>query len=300
MGKVLSFLAMAKINLTLEIVGLRDDGYHLLRGVMQSVSLCDRVTVEARPAGDGISLSLSGDFAGDGLSCGEDNTAHKAARVFFAGSGISGGARIGLCKHIPQQAGLGGGSADAAAVLHALNELFGRPYKAEDLALLGARVGADVPFCTAGGTCLAEGVGERLTFLPPPPDCFIVIAKGGEDASTPQVYRLYDTMKTEKTPPLSSDALLTALLHRDFSGVASGLCNALEPAAMRMCPSAKAIKALLLDKGAAGALVSGSGSSVFGLFAVEEWAQRAFSAAREQGFFAAMCRPATAGVIAVD
>lgn len=296
MGNVIRLLACAKINLTLEVTGLRGDGYHLLRGVMQSVSLCDRVTVEARPADDGISVTLSGPF-GEGLSDGADNTAHKAARVFFCDCGITGGARIHIEKHIPLQAGLGGGSADAAVVLHALNELYDRPYDTESLTQLGAAVGADVPFCTAGGTCLVQGVGERLTFLPPMPDCFIVLAKDAEGAFTPQVYRLYDTMGLPEGPGPDSDALLSALLKKDFAGIAAGLCNALEPAAIRLCPSIPDIKALLMSNGAAGALTCGSGAAVFGLFASRESAQRAYDAAVSRGLFAALCRPAPAGVL---
>lgn len=295
MGKALTMLAMAKINLTLEIVGLRDDGYHLIRSVMQSISLHDKVVVKPCRPETGVRLTLCGDYA-KGLPADKSNTAKKAAHLFFESSGISGGAVIKIYKNIPCKAGLGGGSADAAAVLHGLNRLYGSPYKQEDIAALGAKIGADVPFCTAGGTCLAEGIGEHLTFLPPPPDCFIVVVKGEKGASTPEVYKLFDDMSQDISPVSYSDTLLTALLRKDFHGMASGLYNALEPAALALCPSIESIKTLLLESGAAGVLVSGSGSSVFGIFSTLAPAQNACKTAQNQGLFAACCHPVPHGV----
>ena len=177
--KRLTVPAPAKLNLSLDIVGVREDGYHLLRMIMQTIDLCDQIVLERA---DEISLTCNLPE----LPCDERNLAVRAAHAFFERTGLPGGVRMTLDKNIPHGAGMGGGSADAAAVLKGLNELCGTDLSQQELCEIGLRLGADVPFCIVGGTQLAEGVGERLTPLPPLPDCFLLVAKPEQGVSTPE------------------------------------------------------------------------------------------------------------------
>ncbi|MBR3289908.1 MAG: 4-(cytidine 5'-diphospho)-2-C-methyl-D-erythritol kinase, partial [Clostridia bacterium] len=206
----LTLNAPAKINLTLDILGTRADGYHELRTVMQTVDLADTVTVE-RTEDEGITLSLSD----PALPCDRRNTAYAAAEVFFAAlqkrGGQPFGVRIHVTKIIPQQAGMAGGSADAAAVLRGLNTLAGHPFSPDDLCALGAQVGADVPFCVRGGAALATGIGERLSPVPSLPDnLFIVVCKPPVGVSTGAAYAAVDAALAAVTP--SDEAGLLAAL----------------------------------------------------------------------------------------
>lgn len=247
----------AKINLTLAVTGKRADGYHLLRSVMQSVSLYDTVTVTLTDTDQTeVTCSLS-------ALNGENNIAARAVRAFGEAVGAPlGGVHIEIVKRIPLQAGLGGGSADAAAVLNALNILMGTELTQEALEQIGARIGADVPFCVRGGTALAEGIGERLTSLPSLPSCAVLLARRGGGVSTPEAYRLLDEAATEA--PGDTDALCAALSSGDLLGVANAVGNAFEPA-LRL-PEADALCRKMKRHGALTACLSGSGSAVFGLF----------------------------------
>ena len=180
--------AFAKVNYALDVVGLRPDGYHEIRTVMQSVSLADEVTVER--VANGFELRVEPDDPGIGPA--EDNTAYRAWRLLCELCGAELPARVTLRKNVPAGAGLGGGSSDAAAVLRGLDELFGLGLSAAELRGVGERIGADVPFCLVGGTALAEGIGETLTPAPAPPDHRLLIVKPPRSAETGKVYRAYD------------------------------------------------------------------------------------------------------------
>ena len=186
--QTLTLKAFAKINLSLDITGVLENGYHQLEMIMQSVSLCDKVTITTSDASQGISLSCSV----PSLCPMEQNTAYKAANLFFEYCRISPSVSLYIEKHIPSQAGLAGGSADAAAVLHGLNRLFQTHLTQEQLCEIGVQVGADVPFCICGGTMLATGIGEKLSPLPALPPCYIVICKPPVSVSTQEAYHTVD------------------------------------------------------------------------------------------------------------
>ena len=273
-------LAPAKINLTLEITGRRADGYHLLRTVMQTVDLYDTVTV--CEADQGIHLRCSG-----GIPADQHNTAYKAAALFLETVGYPGGVSIDVEKRIPSQAGLAGGSADAAGVLHALNKLTGANLPVERLCELGERIGADVPFCVHGGTVLCTGTGTVLTPLPPMPDCAMVIVKPEGGVSTPEAYRLLDSASSLLCP--DTDGVCAALHNGDLPAIACRVGNAFE--APLSLPSTAPICAALYEGGALSAALSGSGSAVFGLFTDTEAATNCAALLSNRYAFATVCRP---------
>ncbi len=252
----LSAPAWAKINLALDVLGLRPDGFHDMRMLMQTISLHDEVTL----------LLGTGRWYAHGpeeLPHDERNLALKAARVFCQASRIDpNGIELSLEKHIPSQAGLGGGSADAAAVLRVLQQFYEAPLSEEKLFELAAQIGSDVPFCLAGGTKLAEGRGEVLTGLPPMPECHIVLCQPGFGSSTPALFRAVDAAEPEYRPDF---AYLTAHLH-DLSAFAPAMVNVFEPLLAREYPIIHELKAVMLSHGALGAMLTGTGSVVFGLF----------------------------------
>ena len=250
--------AYAKLNLTLDILRRRADGYHDLRMVMQTVSLHDDVRV-ALTEGDGISCRC-GEIPGD-----ESNLAVKAARAFFARTGIPPRAlAIDIVKRIPAQAGMAGGSADAAAVLRALRTLLSPELSDEALERIGADVGSDVPFCVRGGTALAEGRGERLTTLPPAPSCHAVLCKPDFSISTPM---LFSRVRAEElTDRPDTDGMLDALRRGDARGVFARVKNVFEQVLPPEYGEVFAIRDSLLALGAEAAAMTGSGPTVFGLF----------------------------------
>lgn len=250
--------AYAKINLTLDVLRKRDDGYHDLRSIMQTVSLCDDVEVAVDT---GKPWELSCDAAG--IPCDERNLAWKAARAFFDRLGWQAdGIAIRIEKRIPSEAGLGGGSADAAAVLHALNDWTEGHFSVGDLCAIGAKVGSDVPFCVLGGTALAEGRGERLLKLPDAPELHLVICKPPLAFSTPALYSRLDSIEIGARP--DTDAMCRAIENGDRESVAGLLCNVFEQAVS--APQIEEIKRELRTRGALGAMMTGSGSAVFGIF----------------------------------
>lgn len=250
--------APAKINLTLDVLGKRPDGYHELRSVMQSVSLCDRLSVTVNKTGR---VSVFCDRPD--VPLGPDNTVYRASRAFFRETGLSGtGVEIALEKRIPSRAGLGGGSADAAAVLRALNRLCGTGLSPQKLAEIGLSSGADIPFCVSGGTALAQGTGERLTALLPLPPCGIVLCKPADGIGTTEAYNALDAAGT--APSDATGSMLTALADGDLDRVARSLGNGFEQAATSL--ETAAIENALLACGAIGACQTGTGSAVFGLF----------------------------------
>lgn len=250
--------APAKINITLDILGKRADGYHVLKMVMQSVSLSDTVTVWNEDDGK-ISVTCNA----DSVPCDDSNIAARAAREFFSFAGIENpGIGIKIKKRIPVAAGLAGGSADGAAVLLALNELFSTGFSASELCEPGLKVGADIPFCLLGGTMLAEGTGGILTPLPDLAPCHIVLVKPKQSVSTKEAYTLADTAEILRHP--DTDDVVEAICGGDLKAVGAGLCNVFEQ--VIKLDEIDEIKSVMLGCGALGACMSGSGPSVFGIF----------------------------------
>ena len=249
-------LAYAKLNLTLEVGEKREDGYHDLRSVMTSATLCDTLTVDK--AAEITMICDRADLPTDGR-----NLAVKAAKAFFEATGIEGGCHITLAKHIPSEAGLGGGSSDAAAVLRALRTLYAPEMPMEELETVGAQVGSDVPYCVRGGTVLCEGRGERLTSLTAMPKCRYVIVKPDEAFPTGRMYGEIDAQKPACRH--TTDAMIAALEQSNLQAVAEKLENTFE----QVIPANSdvvAIREVLLQYGALNAMMSGSGSAVFGIF----------------------------------
>ncbi len=246
--------APAKINLVLDVVGRRADGYHLLETVFQAVDWYDRITVESA---EQMRFLCSGSAPQD-----ERNTAYRAAVLFNERIGCTDAYHITVDKQIPMQAGLAGGSADAAGVLVALNRLRGEPLSVAELCEIGAKIGADVPFCVVGGTVLATGIGEQLRSLPPWTQGYVVIAKPTDGVSTPEAYRRLDA--AQNLPHPSADACCKAIESGNREALACSVGNVFETALA--IPSCLSLKEQLLQHGAAAACMSGSGSAVFGLF----------------------------------
>ena len=280
--------AYAKVNLAFEVRGLREDGYHEVATVLQSVALADEVEIERARAGFELRVEPEGTEVGPL----QKNTAYAAWKALceFAGGELA--ARVTLRKEIPAGAGLGGGSADAAAVLVGLNELFDLGLKADELGVLGARIGADVPFCVSGGTALGEGVGDRLTPLPAPPDHHLVIAKPREGADTGEIYRAHDERPGEGKA--SVQPVTAALRSGDLSALAGAVGNDLAPVTAAFVPEVAEYERALLEAGALGAAMSGSGTAVYGVFGSGDDARSV--AARLGAPFVEVCVPVARGV----
>lgn len=268
--------AFAKINLFLEITGKRPDGYHDIDTVMQTVSLHDDVTVSLS-GGKGIEIVCPGVDVPD-----EKNLAWRAAKAYLDRYGISDGISIRIEKRIPEKAGLAGGSADAAAVLRAMNAIFGAA-DAASLAETALTLGSDVPFCVYGGCARAAGRGEILYPLSALPDCFIVVAKGADPSPTPEAYARADT---DGFSPRANN-LFPLLGASDIFAICRQMFNRFEYTAVYDA----SIKPVMMGHGALAALLSGSGSAVFGIFGSEENARSAHSELSERGMFSAVCRP---------
>jgi len=252
--------AYAKLNLSLDVLGVLENGYHELLMVMQSVDLCDDVHIALT---DGGALRVRTNLSY--LPRDERNLAAKAARTLLDAASLpQAGAEIGIHKRIPVGAGLGGGSADAAAVLRGLNRLIGSPFDTARLEELGAAVGSDVPFCIAGGTVLASGRGERLTPLPSLPGLPVVICKPAFPLSTPELFARIDGRASPIRP--DTEGLLRCITAGDTQGLARRMYNVFEDVLPRSCSEISVIRGRLLDLGAQGAVMTGTGSAVFGLF----------------------------------
>lgn len=255
-------LAPAKINLTLDVLGKRDDGYHEIDTIMQTVDIHDRVTVEKGKVKK-LTLTLSD----PNLPADERNTAVKAARAFSESVGVSvEDISISVEKQIPQQAGMAGGSADAAGVLWGLNRLFGGPLSVEELCAVGVKVGADVPFCVLGGAARATGIGEVLTPVSPLPTTTVLVIKPDACVSTAAAYAAIDSCTIARRP--DNAAMLQALETADLPAVGKNLCNVFEEAIG--LPEPAVIREAALSHGACGCMMTGSGSAVFALFADAE------------------------------
>ena len=261
--------APAKINLSLDIVSKMPDGYHNIKTVMQTIDLYDDITVECVP-GEGISINPGFPYLPDD----ERNISVKAALAFFDHTGITGyHTHIDTKKRIPVCAGLGGGSADGACVLRILDKLFATNLGRKTLESIGKGVGSDIPFCITGGTCLAEGRGELITDLRPMPHCYAVICKPPFTCSTPDIFSRVRLWKIRARP--DTDGIVASLNSGNLSGIARRMYNVFEDVLPRGARDIADIKYALLDNGALGAVMSGSGPAVVGLFDSKTLAQSA-------------------------
>ncbi len=266
--KQIKLKAYGKINLGLDIIGKREDGYHEVRMIMQTVGIYDRLYME-RIAEDRVLLETNLPY----LPTGEGNLVCRAVELLRQEFGIRQGVFIRLQKFIPVAAGMAGGSADAAAALVGMNVLFRLRLSKEELMKRGLRLGADVPYCIIRGTALSEGIGEKLTPLPAPPDCYVLIVKPKASASTRLVYERYDACTSVCHPDI--DTMIRGLQQKDLSQIAGAMGNVLEPVTVAECPVIGEIKQTMLEKGALQAMMTGSGTTVFGLFQKEEEAELA-------------------------
>lgn len=269
MGRLMRLRAFAKVNYALDVLGVRDDGYHDIQTVMQSISLADEIEVER--GGSGFDLTV--EPAGTDVGPADENTVYGAWKTLREATGEPLPVRVRLFKKVPSGAGLGGGSADAAAVLVALNELFGLGLDDGRLREVGLRVGADVPFCVTGGTALGEGIGEKLTVLPAPPDHRLVVTRPAEAANTAEVYRTYDSRPGQTV--FHAGVVRSAIEAGDLAALGLGVDNALKPVTREMVLAVRHLETALLKAGALGASMSGTGTAVYGIFPDENAATNA-------------------------
>ncbi|MBR4881299.1 MAG: 4-(cytidine 5'-diphospho)-2-C-methyl-D-erythritol kinase [Clostridia bacterium] len=256
--------AKAKINLFLEITGRLPNGYHTISTVMHEIGLCDYVTLTQTDTG---SIILTSDC--DTMPLDERNIAYKCAAAFFETARIEkGGINIHIEKNIPMEAGLAGGSTDGAAVLKGLNEIYNYPFTVEDLCSIGAKIGADIPFCILGGSVLCEGIGEIMTPITKLPSCYILIAKGKEGVSTKWAYEQFDLMADRE---IRYNPMVDLLKNGDINKICKGMYNCFE----LLVPSVEEIKKVMNKNGALGSMMSGSGTAVFGIFDAEDKMQTA-------------------------
>lgn len=268
--------AYAKVNTYLDVLGKRDDGYHDILSHFHTVSLCDEVTVKKAE-------DITMEYSCPSLTCGEDNLCIKAARAFFRHTEIDAGCYIYLKKVIPTQAGLGGGSADCAAVLKGLNFIYGSALSEEELEKLGASLGADVPFFIKGGSSIVSGIGERISPFVPIENCFLVISSGIGKVSTPEAYKIIDSTQRTKEGDFLSYKI--AVEKGDIDGICRHLYNRFEDT----LPSCEQVKHHFKRLGCDGTLMSGSGSAVFGIFKSENAAKNAEKELKDLGFEAFFC-----------
>jgi 4-diphosphocytidyl-2-C-methyl-D-erythritol kinase len=269
----ISVKAPAKINLTLDVLYKRPDGYHEVEMVMTTVDLADRVDLWPL-ASDEIRLECSASYVPDDMR----NHAYKAALLLKERYGVKQGVRIFIEKQIPVAAGLAGGSSDAAATLRGLNKLWELGLSLDELAEIGAQIGSDVPFCVYGGTALATGRGEKITLLQAPPPCWVILAKPPIAVSTADIYgnlRLH-----EGTPHPPTGEMLEAVRTQDFGLLCRSLGNVLEEVTVELYPQVRQIKELMAASGADGVLMSGSGPTVYALVQKEAKVQRIYNALR--------------------
>ena len=272
----ISLKALAKINIGLDVLGRREDGYHDVRMVMQTIHLYDRVEIK-KTRSPQIRVETNLYY----LPVNEDNLVYRAAKLMKDEFHITEGVRIVLQKFIPVAAGLAGGSSDAAAVLVGMNRIFNLGLKQNKLMELGLKIGADVPFCIMRGTALAEGIGEKLTALPPMPKCPVLIAKPAISVSTKFVYENLRLEDNSEHPDI--DRIIANIKSKNLRGVADSMGNILETVTIPNYPVIRDIKKLMKENGALNAMMSGSGPTVFGLFANEKEIRKAYDALKQSG-----------------
>lgn len=253
--------AYAKINLSLDVCGRRPNGYHDVRMIMQSISLCDELSFEI--ADSGIELTMDNEELLEENADGKENIIVKAAKAFFADTKVNSGVRINLIKKIPIAAGMAGGSTDAAATLRGLNRLYKTNLDNKKLEEIGVTIGADVPFCIEGGTKLSEGIGEILTDISSPQRTYVVICKPDINVSTKEVYERFDSLSDPYHPDV--DSMRKALEEKDYAKVPVLLGNSLEGVTKGLHPIIGEIERFMEENGATRAIMSGSGPTVFGL-----------------------------------
>lgn len=270
--------AMAKINLGLDVLRRKEDGYHEVKMIMQTIRLHDEIHIH-KIEEDEIRVRTNLYY----LPNNENNLAYKAAKMLKDEFHIPGGISISLKKVIPVAAGMAGGSSDAAAVLFGVNKMFGLKLSMEELQERGVKLGADVPYCIMRGTALAEGIGEKLTALPAMPKCHILIAKPSISVSTKFVYENLhaNDLKPEEHPPV--DAQLEALEEGDLKKLVANMGNVLERVTVPEYPVIEQIKGIMKENGALGAMMSGSGPTVFGIFENYNEAKQAYLTMKKSG-----------------
>lgn len=267
--------ALGKINLGLDVLGRRPNGYHDVRMVMQTVYLYDQILLEKTDK-EGISLETNLFY----LPVNENNLAYRAAKMLIDEFAIKEGVHISLEKHIPVAAGMAGGSSNAAAVLYGMNRLFHLGLTDQELMERGVKLGADVPYCIMRGTVLAEGIGEELTPLPAMPKCHVLLAKPPISVSTQKVYEKLDAQEVTKHPDI--DGILLGLQTGDLEKITSSMGNVLENVTITEYPQIERIKDVMKEEGALNAMMSGSGPTVFGIYDDKMLARRAAARIREE------------------
>jgi 4-diphosphocytidyl-2-C-methyl-D-erythritol kinase len=267
--------AYGKINLGLDVLGRREDGYHEVRMIMQTVGLHDRIDL-VRKSEPGISVQSNLFY----LPNNEQNLAYKAAALLMEEFGIKEGVSLHLRKFIPVAAGMAGGSSDCAAVLFGINKMFGLGLSRGQLMKRGVTLGADVPYCLMRGTALSEGIGEKLTKLPPMPQCQVLLAKPGISVSTKVVYEKLDALTLSKEDHPDIDGMIEAIRGKNLREVAGRCKNVLELVTAEHYPVIGQIEQAMMDAGAVNAMMSGSGPTVFGLFTSPKAAQNAYELLR--------------------
>ena len=272
----LNLKALAKINLGLDVLRRREDGYHEVRMIMQTIHLYDKIQIRKLPK-PGIEVSTNLYY----LPVNENNLVYKAAKLLMDEFQITEGVHIGLKKHIPVAAGMAGGSSDAAAVLFGVNRMFRLGLSRQQLMERGVKIGADVPYCILRGTALAEGIGEKLTSLPPAPKCPVLIAKPPISVSTRMVYE--NLKLDEDTVHPDIDAVIGAIEAGDARAMAEHMGNVLESVTCVRYPVIGQLKDIMVKYGAMNAMMSGSGPTVFGLFPDRKTARTALLEIRRQG-----------------
>jgi 4-diphosphocytidyl-2-C-methyl-D-erythritol kinase len=270
-----SIKAYAKINLALDVLGKLPNGYHEVKMIMQTVGIYDELIFEKKDSEIEI-ITDSGE-----LPVNEDNLIYKAAKLLMDKYGIKEGIRIKLEKNIPIAAGMAGGSTDAAAALKGVNRMFGLGCTDEELKRAAVNIGADVPYCIMGGTALAEGIGERLMALPKPPECVLLVAKPGINVSTRYVYEHLDALEEYEHPDV--DGMIENIAAGNLDGIVKRMGNVLEGVTIPAHPVIDAIKKTMLESGALGSMMSGSGPTVFGIYDDSAKAEKGFKRIKEEG-----------------
>ncbi len=251
--------ARGKINITLDVIRKREDGYHDLSMIMQTVNLCDNIVISTTDTGN---IEMTSNYSW--LPCDERNLVYRAAALMKEKYNIKEGLKINLDKNIPVAAGMAGGSSDCAATLVGIRNMLKIKSSDKELMALGKTLGADVPYCILRGTALAEGIGEKLTQLPPFPDSILLIAKPPINVSTAAVFGSFDLSKVDKHP--DNEKMIELIKNKDLQGICNNMCNVLESVTIKNYPIIDTLKKAMMDKGAMGALMSGSGPTVFGFF----------------------------------
>lgn len=265
--------AAAKINLSLDVLHKRDDGYHEVEMVMTMVDLSDRLEMATLPT-DSIIISSHAGY----IPLDEKNLAFQAAKLIKNEYDVKQGVYIHLDKYIPVSAGLAGGSSDAAATLRGLNRLWQLNIPTPTLQKLAEQIGSDVPFCVTGGTALATGRGEILTKLPQPPSCWVVLAKPPISVSTADIYRRFDAQKVGDRP--DTKGMIDAIKQQNYNGICAAMGNVLEKVTIELYPQVEQLKNCMIKLGADGVMMSGSGPTVFGLVSKQSKVSRIYNGLR--------------------